>query len=138
MASDSMTTNFDQKTCQILNKTSMIDKIKQHSEKVKPVTKTISESDNTATNVNSSADIDEYNPLKQTKIPLNQNQKPTKKVKQVNKPKDTISVSQSPTERPMQLTEKIETIDLTKSPKSRRPTFQSTLLVCSSILKSVK
>ena len=138
MASDSMKTNFDQKTCQILNKTStIIDKIKQNSEKVNPVTKTISESV-TATNASNSANTDKYNPLKQTKKPLNQNQKPTEKAKQADKPKDTISVSQSPTEHPMRPMEEIETVDLTKSPKSKRPIFQSTLLVGSSILKSVK
>ena len=101
------------------------------------MTKTISESV-TATNATNSANTDKYNPLKQTKKPLNQNQKPTEKAKQVDKPKDTISVSQSPTEHPMQPTEEIETVDLTKSPKLKRPIFQSTLLVGSSILKSVK
>ena len=58
---DSMKTNFDRQTCQILNKiTTTIDNIKQHSGKVNPVTKilddtTISESDNTATNASSCA-----------------------------------------------------------------------------------
>ena len=58
---DSMKTNFDWQTCQILNKiTKTINNIKQHSGKVNPVTKilddtTISESVNTATNASRSA-----------------------------------------------------------------------------------
>ena len=89
-ASDSMKTNFDQNACQILNKTTTIIH-KQRSEKVNPVTKhlddkTISESNNTATNADSSGNAAEYNPLKQIKNSGNQNQKTTEKAKQVNKP----------------------------------------------------
>ena len=73
MPSDSMETHFDQKTCQFLNKTTtIIDKIKQHSENANSVTKQmddkkISESDNTATDASNSANTARYNPLKQTK-----------------------------------------------------------------------
>ena len=81
-ASDSMKTDFDQKTCQILNKTTtIIDKIKQHSEKVNPMTTKLEENDKTATNAGTSASAAGHNPQKQTKTPGNQNQKLTEKPK---------------------------------------------------------
>ena len=117
-ASDSLKTNFDQNTCQILNKTTtIIDKIKQHSEKVNPMTTKLIENDKTATNAGTSASAAGHNPQKQIKPFGNQNQKTTEKAKYVNKPKDTNTVPNQPTERPTQHTEEIETVDLTKSPK---------------------
>ena len=102
------------------------------------MTTKLDENDKTATNAGTSASAAGHNPQKQTKTPGNQNQKLTEKAKNVNKPKDTDTVTNKQAERPAQHTEGIETVDLTKSPKSKRPIYQSTLLVGSSILKGVK
>ena len=146
-ASDNIKTSFDQKTCQILNKTTtIIDKIKLQTETSKPpptnpsagVTHGKTSNDNT-NSVNAAANVDRSD--HQT-----QNKKQSENPKSHDKRKEITS---HPTQQSARKTHNTcdsdlgnkddnELIDLTKSYTPKKPINQSTLLVGSSILKGVK
>ena len=144
-ASNTMKTSFDQKTSQILNKTtSMIDKIKSQYETTNPhlpypstdatIDKKSNENPNTA-NATSDADRSD-NCFQNRKEPGNSNSR--------NKYEQTTLCKIQPSATKKQNTDVVQTsvdnktIDLTEPSIPKKQINQTTLLVGSSILKGIK
>lgn len=123
--SNKMKTNFDQKTCQLLNKTTtIIDKLKRHNE---PLNKSPSGTSDQEPSENKTP---EEPPIKTNSVPTRAENPKTQYNQKVN-------VQQNKPSQPQKAHES-ETIDLTSSPKSKKAINQKTLLVGSSLLKDVK
>ena len=137
VASDNIKTGFEQKTCQILNKTtSIMDKIKHYNEtpKLTPTNLVagVTPTNNSNEKQNKSTDVTnvDRNAQKQltTQKGASQNKQQPKKTnhKKTTNITDQHNINED------------ETIDLTKTATPKKQINQSTLLVGSSILKGVK
>ena len=142
-ASENMKTSFDQKTCQILNKTTtIVDKIKLQSDKINPTPAIpcagVTQGKKPNENPNSeNATANAGRSDKQT-----QSKKQPENSKSVDEQKESTSRSTQPKtqhsgDSDLRNQDNNETIDLTKS-TPKKLINQSTLLVGSSILKGVK
>ena len=148
-ASDSLKTNFDQKTCQILNKTTtIIDKVKVHcdllnysheqpNEKTTEKNKTNDKSITVHVNSNDKRSVQttQKQPHNQTQITRKNDHK--KRINTNNKPPNRNNCLHGPAGQKADAQEH-ETVDLTGSPQPKKVINQSTLLVGSSIFKNIR
>ena len=148
-ASDNLKTSFDQKTCQILNKTAtIIDKVKVHcdsinnnhvqtNEKTDERNKTNEKSITIHLNSNDKRSVQTNQKLPTNPNPNTRKTEHTKSTNSNNRHSTRDNCRRVPAGRNPDMQEH-ETVDLTCSPQPKKTINQSTLLVGSSIFKNIK